>query len=454
MKTSIVILTYNQLHYTKLCIDSIRKYTDKNTYELIVIDNHSTDGTPQWLKEQEDIQCILNEKNLGFPKGCNQGIKMATGDNVLLLNNDVIVTPNWLTNLNKCLYSDEAIGAVGAVTNYCSYYQTIPTHYKNQTEMITFAQKNNISTPLKWEERLKLIGFCMLIKKEIVEKVGLLDERFSPGNFEDDDYSLRIKKAGYQLFLCKDAFIHHFGHTSFHTNNNKFNDLLSINRKKFQEKWGFDGWHKTNIHKHLIDFINDTPLKKINVLQIGCGCGGTLLQFKNIYKNATLYGIDSNKNALAIAGTFAHVHHLDIEKKALPYEEEFFDYILLGNILPLLYAPQKILKNLNVYLKDNGQIIASIPNIIHYGILKSLLTGNFPQKEDPFLNKIPIHFFTLEKIKHIFEDSNYIIEAISSLSLQETQEDKNFIQSLCHMVGKNMLQQYKASQYLVKAKKL
>ena len=69
----------------------------------------------------------LNDQNLGFPKGCNQGIDIAEGDSILLLNNDVIVTPNWLENLNSALWSSESIGAVGAVTNNCSYYQTIAT---------------------------------------------------------------------------------------------------------------------------------------------------------------------------------------------------------------------------------------------------------------------------------------------------------------------------------------
>ena len=91
--TSIVILTYNKLNYTKKCIESIRKYTCKESYEIIVVDNASTDGTIEWLKTQSDIITIFNKENLGFPKGCNQGIEIAQGSEILLLNNDVIVTP-------------------------------------------------------------------------------------------------------------------------------------------------------------------------------------------------------------------------------------------------------------------------------------------------------------------------------------------------------------------------
>ncbi|MEW9123297.1 MAG: glycosyltransferase [Thermotaleaceae bacterium] len=259
MKTSIILLTFNQLHFTKLCVDSIRKYTDEGTYEIIVIDNHSTDGTAAWLKEQEDIQALFNDENLGFPKGCNQGIKLATGDNILLLNNDVIVTPHWLSNLTRCLCSAEDIGAVGAVTNSCSNYQTIPISYKNMEEMIPFAQKHNLSNRSLWEERTRLIGFCLLIKKEVVEKIGLLDERFSPGNFEDDDYCHRIRRAGYRLILCKDTFIHHFGSVSFGKDREKFGDILSINRKKFMDKWGFDPWSPVYMDPHSL-YPTEEPL--------------------------------------------------------------------------------------------------------------------------------------------------------------------------------------------------
>ncbi|MFZ5969494.1 MAG: glycosyltransferase [Bacillota bacterium] len=265
MKTSIVILTFNQLHYTKLCIDSIRKYTDKGTYEIIVVDNHSTDGTVEWLEKQDDIQTIFNDENLGFPKGCNQGMQMAQGGNILLLNNDVIVTPHWLSNLTMCLYSSNTIGAVGAVTNNCSNFQTIPITYKTIEEMIPFAEKNNISNKDQWEERPRLIGFCMLMKKEVVEKIGLLDERFSPGNFEDDDYCFRMRKAGYKLMLCKDAFIHHFGSASFSKSSQEFNNILALNRKKFIDKWGFDAWSPAYMNHGLIYPIGEPASKEADM---------------------------------------------------------------------------------------------------------------------------------------------------------------------------------------------
>lgn len=236
--TSIVILTYNKLEYNKLCIESIRDYTEPGSYEIIVIDNHSTDGTLEWLQAQSDVILIANSENLGFPAGCNQGIKAACGDSVLLLNNDTIVTPHWLANLRRCLFSAEDIGAVGAVTNSCSNFQSSPCEYASITEMINFAQQRNHLKPELWEPRTRLVGYCMLIKTEIINKIGLLEEAFSPGNYEDDDYCLRIRNAGYRLILCWDTFIHHFGSISFGEQAARYNSLLETNKQKFIEKWG------------------------------------------------------------------------------------------------------------------------------------------------------------------------------------------------------------------------
>ena len=205
-KTSIIILTYNNLNYNMICLDSIRKYTTPQSYEIIVVDNSSTDGTVEWLKTQTDIKLILNNENLGFPKGCNIGIESSEKENdILFLNNDTKVTPRWLENLKICLYSDDKIGATASITNNCSNYQAINVPYKNIEDMINFADKNNVSSQEKWEQKSRLVGFCMLVKRDVFNKIGFFDESFTPGNFEDDDLCMRITKAGYKLMLCNDV---------------------------------------------------------------------------------------------------------------------------------------------------------------------------------------------------------------------------------------------------------
>jgi O-antigen biosynthesis protein len=453
-KTSIIILTYNNLEYNKQCIESIRRFSGENSYEIVVVDNNSTDGTVEWLKDQHDIKTIFNKENVGFPKGCNQGIELADEENdILLLNNDTIVTPNWLKNLATCLYSSKVIGAVGAVTNSCSYYQAIATTYSNIEEMISFAQSYNDSDESKWEQRVKLVGFCMLIKRSVINKVGLLDTRFSPGNFEDDDLSFRIINAGYKLMLCKDTFIHHYGSTSFKANPARFYKLLEENSKKFEEKWGFNSTYSTNIRHDIIEIIKENVHKEINVLEVGCAAGATLLKIKDIYRNADIYGIELNKHSAEIAKSFADIRAENVENINLSYEEQFFDYIIFADVLEHLYDPWEVVNNIRKYLKPRGKLIASIPNIMHYSVLSDLINGNWTYQNAGILDKTHIRFFTLNEINKMFIDCGYSKLQYSAITLGTTENDEDFINKLCSISANMDKRQYLTYQYIVKAEK-
>ncbi|CQR71216.1 N-acetylglucosaminyl-diphospho-decaprenol L-rhamnosyltransferase [Sporomusa ovata DSM 2662] len=453
MKTSIVILTFNQLEYTKKCIDSIRQYTKKNEYEIIIVDNNSTDGTNSWLKEQHDIKTIFNKENVGFPKGCNQGIAVSTGDNILLLNNDVIVTSNWLDNLVQCLYSQNEIGAVGPITNNVSNYQAISVNYHSETEMQLFAETVNKFNPKLWEERLKLVGFCLLIKRSVLEQVGLLDEQFSPGNFEDDDLSYRIRLAGFRLILCKDTFIHHFGSVSFKQDNSRYAALLKENGNKFADKWGFDSSYFSLIRFEvaaLADSPEDIPL---TILEVGCACGGTLLHLKNKYKKASLYGIEINKAAARSAALFAEVSDQNIEELELAYPQNFFDYILLTDVLEHLQNPWMALTTFKQYLKPYGKLLVSIPNVMHFSVIKKMLQGCWTYEAAGILDKTPLHFFTLYEIDKTFKELGYCVQEYRMTTSPETEQDSDFIKKVTQLMGDpNLAQQYRANQYIFAAK--
>ncbi|MDV9768075.1 glycosyltransferase [Clostridioides difficile] len=449
--TSIIILTYNQLEYTKICIESIRKFTNPDSYEIIIIDNNSTDGTINWLKTQEDVTVIYNNENLGFPKGCNQGIKIAKGDNILLLNNDTIVTPNWLSNMNKALWSSKEIGAVGTVSNYCSYNQEIHVNYNNIEEMLEFAYNFNKSNTSLWYYRNKLIGYCLMIKKEVLDKVGLLDEIFTPGNFEDDDISFRMLLSGYKLFLCKDTFIHHFGSISFKSSNNSYHELLKVNSNKFKDKWEFNALVNNTIQYNLISKIDRNENDEFTVLEIGCGSGATLVEIKNIYKNAKIYGIENNPAIRNIARNSFFVQELDVENDNLGYNENYFDYIILGDILSNILDPWALLEKLRKFIKIDGYILASIPNIMNVHTLRNLINGEFLYSNNGLQNMRQMRFFTLAEIQNLFNITNYNIFSILAVSDNLSKDDELFIDNLCEIADEDLRNQYKYKEYIVKA---
>lgn len=457
-KTSIIILTYNNLDYNIICLESIRKYTTAETYEIIIVDNNSTDGTQEWLKEQTDIKLILNDTNLGFPKGCNLGIAASDKDNdILFLNNDTKVTPRWLDNLKICLYSDDKIGATASITNYCSNYQSISVPYKDMEDMIEFADKNNISSPDKWEQKIRLVAFCMLVKRDVINKIGILDEIFTPGNFEDDDLCMRIIDVGYKLMLCNDSFIHHFGSTSFKKDYNKFNDLLKINAQKFEEKWGFNSNAQSLLKFDIIDRINEPKDKELNILEFDCGLGATLLKLKHIYPNAKLYGIETNQKISRICSKMLAITTEDFEKsyviKFNENKEILFDYVIIGNKLQFSENPWKLLTEIKRTLKPGGYIIATIPNIMHYSVISGLLNGDFMYNKNSILNRNYNKFFTLLDIQKIFDECGYVNPYVFHYYTAISPEDDKFLDQICNIVGQNMKGYFMSYEYVAKFQK-
>lgn len=364
-KTSIIILSYNTYKLTKFCIESIRKFTPAGSYEIIVIDNASQDASVAWLKRQKDIRLICNKENRGFPAGCNQGMEIAeAGNDILLLNSDTIVTPRWLENLQIALYSDPKVGAVSCITSNCSNWQAIDVNYKSYDELMAFADKMNHSNPELWELRPKLVGFCYLIKNEAYQLVGLLDEMYSPGNFEDNDYSLRLIMSGYKLLVCRDTFIHHYGSGSFGKHatpeefaekDRKYRALLKRNQELFLNKWqiteNYDDRHNVIFD---VDVPRDTSMR---IFAVGCNSGMDICFLKYKYPNAEISGATENWAEAAIAGKYLDVSYCpNLEKDIFLLLTGKYDYILLADKDRQYEDFDGYIVKLMEYLKPDGSI--------------------------------------------------------------------------------------------------
>lgn len=243
-KVSIIVLTYNNLKLNKICINSILNKTAYPNYELIIVDNNSTDGTKEYLEELKEkklpnIKVIVNVTNSGFAGGNNIGIKASTGDYVLLLNNDTIISRGWITSLVKHMENNEKLGMCGPVTNSIGNEAKIKVNYNTYSEMESFSYNytwENMQKQYKNPDVLAL--FCTLIKREVINRCGMLDEAYGIGMFEDDDYAEAVKKAGYQLTIAEDSFIHHCEGASFKKlEDEKFRTIFEENKDRFEKKW-------------------------------------------------------------------------------------------------------------------------------------------------------------------------------------------------------------------------
>jgi glycosyltransferase involved in cell wall biosynthesis len=248
---SIIIPCWNQLEFTRHCIAAVVRHT-RAPWELIVVNNGSTDGTEDYLSGVQDaapvpVTVIGNAENRGFPAAINQGLEAARGEYLVLLNNDVVVTDDWLDQLialaNAKADPDEraesVIGLVGPMSNYAAPPQLVEdVPYTDLKDMPAFARRWREQQRGKWLRVRKLSGFCLLMKRAVYDAVGGLDERFGMGFFDDDDLAERARQAGFSLAVARDLFVHHFGSRTFVGNGVDAEKLLNENAQRFADKWG------------------------------------------------------------------------------------------------------------------------------------------------------------------------------------------------------------------------
>ena len=267
VRASVLLVTHNGLAYTKLCLTTLLAHW-RDGDELILVDNASTDGTPEFLRDLAQknlfVKIIFNQKNHGFAGANNQALALATGEILVLLNNDTLVPAHWRDPLLAHL-TDQSIGLVGPVTNRTCNEAQIDAPYKTFAEFEQFAAKRaqqfgapstrSASSDTSQQRAERVLGapslpsslleipmlamFCVALRRAVFQKVGALDEQFAVGMFEDDDYARRVRAAGFKVVCAEDCFVHHFGQASFGElcTNGEYDRVLDANRARFEAKW-------------------------------------------------------------------------------------------------------------------------------------------------------------------------------------------------------------------------
>ena len=233
----VVIPTFNGQKQLNECLKSLIR-SQVRPREIIVVDN----GSQPPIEVPTGVQLIRSETNLGFAKASNLGAAECTSRFVLFLNDDTVVASTALERMSTAISESGDIAAVGPVSNNCGHFQRIDVTYTSLNSLDMFAEQLQVLEP-QVQETDMIVGFCLLVRKEVLDQVGLFDESFGIGMFEDNDLSYRIRRKGYRMLICRSAFVHHVGSQTFATvdpTHSATQQLLRVNQAKFFSKWNVD----------------------------------------------------------------------------------------------------------------------------------------------------------------------------------------------------------------------
>ncbi len=328
-EVSFIILSHNEKYMTQKCLESIWNRCAKGSYEIVIVDNASTDGSAEWLQKcRYPINLFLSDKNSGFAGGCNKGISLAKQENdVFCLNNDTRLSHNSLFWLRMALYEHKNIGMTGAVSNYGRPEIRHECSFASPDDYVAYGNSINVISERAFEEKSFVSGFAMLMKREALERAGVFDEAFNPGYFEDDDICIRFRKSGYTIGIVHNSFIYHAGSQSF-IKNKEVEALIESHYYLYLKKWGL-AKEKMGITKEELEILKKIKSENskdaaIRILEMNCGTGDFLARLSHEFPKAEVVGVERDKVAIDNALSSATVlSYEDFEENP-----ENFDYII------------------------------------------------------------------------------------------------------------------------------
>lgn len=364
---SIIIIGYNKLEYTKLCVESLFKYIpEKINYELILVNHGSTDGTKEYFESISPTKQLDIFKNGGGLFSVN---RIVEGKYTLLISNDVLITKNSIENMLECIESDENIAWVVPTTPNVSNLQTIKANYSSIEEMYNFSSGNNHSNRYKWEQRVRLCNPIDLKRSSVFfSNEGIKIDKYIAGKnnflFPDDTISLLLRRNGYKMILAKDSYCHHFGSITIKDEVKKDEEVeyYRNGRVKFEDKFGIDPWANGFCYeKYLFDYLKCNNKESVAILGINPGIGANILKVKEQIKENThnldvkIYSLtDEDNYILDLKGISDYVNLIkkesDIEKLFCKYK---FDYIFFENNVSN-YNMEELIIKLKSSLSKNG----------------------------------------------------------------------------------------------------
>ncbi|MCF8567762.1 glycosyltransferase family 2 protein [Alicyclobacillus tolerans] len=246
---SLVILSYNNWGFTLRCLNSLVASIDsgwaQQGIEILLVDNGSDAQTRTALLEYQatwnqpfiDFKSIMLEENLGYPSGVNVGLAHCRGEIIGILNNDLVFPSGWLEPLIDAIEKDKLVGFAAPFLSFAASTQNVEKQFSSFEEMAKFATDFTKVNRGNFVYVEKVIGACLIMRRDVLLTLGGNDFWFGIGNYDDDDWCLRARLAGYKIALVGASFVEHVGHATFQLDTEQFKNSLNVNAMKFELKW-------------------------------------------------------------------------------------------------------------------------------------------------------------------------------------------------------------------------
>lgn len=441
MEVKIFLMVYEQIETLQLNLDGLKIMSNVANENIVIIDMGTDRDVKAWLENQSEYNYICAEGLENYAQILNTAIsEFSTTENIMFLNSNLICLGNCFYQFEKICSENEHVGAV------------MPRNFSSIcSRRVGLADALDIVAERIDEGELlqacKMSYESVYIVRELIDDLGKVDETlFLPNNIMLD-YSFRGICKKWKFVSAPNVFVYEcVPHTDVYT------AFLGngVDRERLKEKWEMNYFNEfPNVR--LINEIKREKTEDFTVLEVGCDCGVNLMQIKNRFPNAKLFGLEINPVAAKIASGFGEVLCGNIEDYNLLFEQKSFDYIIFGDVLEHLRNPEGVIGYCKRFLKLQGKIIASIPNLMHHSVLKSLIGGDFTYQDTGLLDKTHIHFFTYNEMIRMFLRAGYRVDSCTYTFLSDiSQADKEFVKKLNEISNCETFM-YLAYQYVIVA---
>lgn len=419
--------------------------SDIKAGDIVIIDMGIDKEIRTWVGRQNEFDYICAGYLENYAQILNTAIReFSVDENILIMNANQICLGDCIRQLEEISSSDFRIGAIVPADFNTRYPQTADMSTALRMAKEQRAQRKGES------EIHPIMGIsrqCVFLTRHFIDGIGDMDERFLLPDTIMLDYSFRGLCQKWKLVSAEDVLVYEtFPQPDFYA------DVLGLNadRNELKEKWGMN-YFNVMPNGVLIKAIDRKEDEEFTVLEVGCDCGANLAGIKNLFPKSRLFGLEINPGAAAVAASFGEVQTGNIEDYNLAYEEQSFDYIIFGDVLEHLRDPERAVAYCRCFLRPQGKIITSIPNLMHYTVLRALIGGDFTYQDAGLLDRTHIHFFTLNEIVRMFARAGYRIDNCSFTRVGNmSEEDRRFVEKLKDIGGCETFT-YIAFQYLVTA---